>query len=683
MNTLDYQEQTLRRDNGLMKRTCDLSILAWTLSGYTPHLWRFENACGTMAPAKAVDVGPVPARVPGSVQAALRQAGIIPDWNLGLNSRLCEWVENRHWIYRAAIPDDWFDGRSTYRLNCLGLDYSGWVFVNGREAATFQGTHVPHVFDVTGFLKDRGNEVEIVFDVPPRWLGQFGYTSRMTEWKTRFNYTWDWVPRLVQVGIWDSITLEAVKSGEIRSLRCLADADLKSDAGRLELGGDVVADGQSKVQVALERNGVALRKAEFTTDQFRQGVAWDDLPVELWWPNLEGNQPLYTVTCRLVDDEGVEQDSVFRRVGFRHVDWVPCEGAPCEADPWVCVVNGRPVFLQGVNFAPIRANYADLTRADYETRLNVYRDLGCNMLRINACGFLEKEWFYDLCDELGLMVWQEFPLTSSGIENWPPEDETSIGEMERIARSFIERRRHHVSLTLWSGGNELQGDLEGNKTGTGKPCSPDHPMLKRLAALVGQLDSGRRFIHTSPSGPRACAAADDFGKGLHWDVHGPWNAFGNMQEAQRYWSADDALFRSELGCPGASPVEQIEKYAGGLPVFPATADSPFWSHPTRWWIDWPRLVAAHGREPRDLAEYVAWSQASQAEVLCAGMKACKARFPRCGGVLLWTGHDTSPIPINTSILDYEGRPKPAALALAEVWRSPAPRTAGGGQTCDS
>jgi beta-mannosidase len=347
------------------------------------------------------------------------------------------------------------------------------------------------------------------------------------------------------------------------------------------------------------------------------------------------------------------------------------------------VVNGRPVFLQGVNFAPIRANYADLTREDYETRLKVYRDLGCNIFRINACGFLEKECFYELCDELGLMVWQEFPLTSSGIENWPPEDETSIAEMELIARSFIERRRYHASLIIWCGGNKLQGNLEGNKTGVGRPCPTDHPMLKRLGGLVRQLDGGRRYIHTSPSGPRACAAAGDFGKGLHWDVHGPYSVFGSPQEEKQYWSADDALFRSELCCQGASPVEQIEKHAGGLPVFPATADSPFWSHPTRWWIDWPRLVAAHGREPRDLAEYVAWSQASQAEALCAGMKACKARFPRCGGVLLWTGHDTSPIPINTSILDYEGRPKPAALALAEVWRSPAPRTAGGGQTCDS
>jgi beta-mannosidase len=120
------------------------------------------------------------------------------------------------------------------------------------------------------------------------------------------------------------------------------------------------------------------------------------------------------------------------------------------------VVNGRPVFLQGVNFAPLCANFADLKPEQYERRLRQYHALGLNLFRINACQFLEREWFYDLCDELGLMIWQEFPLTSSGLENWPPEDEASIASMAEIAKSFVTRRHHHAALLMWSGGNELQ-----------------------------------------------------------------------------------------------------------------------------------------------------------------------------------------------------------------------------------
>lgn len=655
-----------------MKRIYDLSGLDWTVEGHTPFLWLFERRHGGMGcSGRSADVRPVPACVPGSVQGALRKAGILPDWNIGVDARHCEWVEHRHWIYRTRLPDAWLDKTCRFRLECQGLDYAGWIYVNGLEAGTFKGSHVPHTFDVTPHLKETENALEIIFDLPPRWLGQFGYTSQMTEWKSRFNYTWDWAPRLVQVGIWDAISLVAANGIELRNLRCVTDADIENGTGVLQVGGS--AGGTGTVEIALEREGTLIRRGEFSAADFDTGIQWRDLPVELWWPNLEGKQPLYNVTCRLLDANGAEQDRQVRRVGFKHVEWRPCEGAPAAADPWLCVVNGRPVFLQGVNFPPLCVNYADLRRDDYERRLRLYRELGLNLFRINACQFLEREWFYDLCDELGLMVWQDFPLTSSGLDNWPPEDKQSISEMAEIAASFIERRRHHVGLLLWCGGNELMGDLNGRKTGMGKPCGVSHPMLERLQEVARALDPGRRYIPTSPSGPRANASSADFGKGLHWDVHGG-AALCPIETAQAYWAGDDALFRSELYCSGASPLESIRKYAGEFQVFPPTDDNPYWTRLTTWWLDWNKLVAIHAREPRDLAEYVEWSQAHQAQMIGLEMKACKDRFPRCGGVLMWSGHDTFPLTINSSLIDFEGNPKPAAHAVAQVWRRKTPGT---------
>jgi beta-mannosidase len=193
--------------------------------------------------------------------------------------------------------------------------------------------------------------------------------------------------------------------------------------------------------------------------------------------------------------------------------------------------------------------------------------------------------------------------------------------------------------------------------------TPEHPLIKRLAEIVERDDPGRRFVPTSASGPRFTADAGDFGKGLHWDVHGPWRG-----ESKAYWAADDALFRSEVGAPGASPAALIEQFAGGLAPTPGTAANPLWRR-FAWWIEWPEFVARHGREPRDLREYVAWSQARQAEALARAARACKRRFPRCGGFIVWMGHDSFPCPANTAILDFDGNPKPAALALAEVFRN--------------
>ncbi len=616
------------------------------------------------------EVAGIPAKVPGSVQLSLRNAGLIPDWFMGLNHRECEWVENRHWIYETTIPDEWLEPGKVVRLNCRGLDYRGCVTLNGKVIAEFRGSQVPWVFDLTSHLKENGNVLRIVFEVPPRWLGQFGYTSRMKEWKPRFNYTWDWTPRLVQVGIWDRIYLEVTDGREITSFRCVTDADFEASTGMLEMRGQVSASDGDIVRLTLERDGSVIRSEELPARQFSSSsVVWTGIPVELWWPNLEGDQPLYTVRCELLDSNGKELDSLARRVGFRNVSWAPCEGAPPEADPWICVVNGKPVFLQGANWVPVVPNFADADREDYRRLLELYKDLGANILRVWGGATLERECFYDMCDELGLMVWQEFPLSSSGIDNWPPEDEQCVEDMALIARSYIERRQHHASLILWCGGNELQGSPDGAKTGGGKPCDCTHPMLCRLQEVVKREDPGRRFLPTSSSGPTFYCDPNNVGKGLHWDVHGPWKAEGDLDKGWTdYWSRNDALFCSETGSPGASSAEIIRRWAGDFGPMPGDASNPLWRRTSTWWIEWHEFVRELGREPRDLEEYVDWSQARQAKALSIAAKSCKDRFPACGGIIIWMGHDCFPCTANTAIIDFHGNPKPAALALKEIWR---------------
>ncbi|MEN6355532.1 MAG: glycoside hydrolase family 2 TIM barrel-domain containing protein [Armatimonadota bacterium] len=646
-----------------MKKIYDLSKLDWKLSGYTPYVWWLTKSMEVGATPEA-DVCPISAKVPGSVQGALRDAGIIPDWNEGLNARACEWVENRHWVYKAILPDEMIESGKTYRLRCNGLDYSGWVYLNGQEIDRFEGTYVPHTFDITPAVKESGNILQIVFDMPPRWLGQIGFTSEMTEWKARFNYTWDWVVRLVQIGIWDRICLESVDGAEISELRCYAQADSAKSLGSIKIKGGATGSGGS-VQVTLSYNGNELCERSLPAAEFnKNGIDLNDIPVELWWPNGHGSQPLYDLTTKLLDSSGSEQDAITRRVGFKEVTWQPCEGAPAEADPWICVVNGKPIFLQGANWTPIHPNFADTTYEDYRKRLAVYKNLGFNIMRVWGGAILERKWFYDLCDELGIFVWQEFPLSSSGCDNYPPEDEKSIADHEIIARSYIARRQHHVSLLLWCGGNELM------YKGTAKPVEFTHPLIKRYKEVVEAQDPTRRMLPTSASGPVEWADPAKFGVGQHWDVHGPWKCEGNLSESwDPMWKNDDAFFRSETGSPSASPVEIIRRSQGNLDAWPVSIDNPLWRRTSLWWIEADQFKAEHNREPNDLEEYVAWSQERQKQALMTVAKACKDRFPRCGGIIIWMGHDCYPCNANTSIIDVDGNPKPAALGLGEIFRA--------------
>lgn len=652
-----------------MKLVHNLSDLNWTLTGWVPYMWRFEQPVEAST-SQASEISAIPTSVPGSVQSALLNAGLIADWNYGLNYRACQWVENLHWVYETTIPDDWLADGLSFRLECEGLDGSGWIRLNGKDIAEFDGSLKPHVFDLAGHLAPTSNVLDIVFDCPPRWLGVLGYTSKMTDWKVRFNYTWDWTVRMVQIGIWDRVCLVAVDECEIRELRVVAGVDDRNEA-TVRLWGQVCASDGCTVRAIIEgKAGVICELSESARQFNADGITISDLEVERWWPNRHGSQPLYKLTLRLLDENGNVVDEQSRRVGFRNVRWDQCKDAPPGADPWVCVVNGKPVFLQGANWTPIRTNFADVTESQYRQRLKLYADLGFNILRVWGGAVLEKECFYDICDELGIMLWQEYPLCSSGCDDYPPEDEDAIHEMTEIAASYIKRRQHHCSLIIWCGGNELI-----TRDGSYKPVSDWHPMIRALKEVTEREDADRRFLVTSPSGPKVHAHMSEFGKGLHWDVHGPWTTGvqgmkdSSFEEWERYWREDDALMRTETGNPGASPVDIIEKYAGECDIEPVSSSNPLWRRPMSIWIDYDLVTTEHGHAPRDIYEYVQWSQSRQARALSIAVKACKDRFPGCGGVIIWMGHDCFPCASNTAIIDFEGRPKPAALAISEIFCS--------------
>ena len=659
----------------MTKQTYHLRHLSWTLTGWNPFEWRLPRS-GDPATGLDASVPPIPAQVPGSVQQALLQAGLLPDWQVGMQTQACEWVENRHWVFTTKLPTTWLKGRYV-RLRALGLDHAGWLLVNGREVGTFANAFVPHVFDLNEFLlQDEETTISIIFDCPARWLGQFGYTSQMTAWEPRFNYGWDWTPRMVQIGIWDDLLLEVSDELEIQSLRCTTEVEQQTGTdearGILHVQGDVKAAANAIVRVTLVKwttasmdEGLPIFQESYPAYELTMGINKTQLPVQLWYPNGSGGQPLYRVQIELFDVDGICVESLTRRVGFKIVNWQACEDAPVEADPWLCVVNGTPIFLQGVNWTPIRTNFADVSREDYRIWLSRYREMGCNLLRVWGGAFLEKSCFYDLCDEYGLLVWQELPLSSSGLDNAPPEDAASVQSLQSIALSYIQRRQHHISLLLWCGGNELE---EWGKPGN--PVNLTSPLIRHLRQVMTAADPGRRFLTSSPSGPRFEAEEQTMGQGRHWDVHGPWVAEGDLTDWARYWQHDDSLFRSEVGVPGASASALIQTFAAGQVVLPVDWANPLWRR-TGWWIEQPRFVAEHGRDPETLEEYVQWSQQRQAEALSIAARACKSRFPRCGGFLVWMGHDAFPCTANTSILDFSGEMKPAAHALSRIFHTTA------------
>ncbi len=644
-----------------MKRVRDLSDLDWQLHGVVPHIWWRDT--------QESKHETIPAPVPGSVQLALRSAGQLEDWEQGYDTRNCEWVENRHWIYETVVPDEWLSEGGRCRLRCKGLDGPGWILWDGEELYRFDNAHVPHVIDLPkGGDAPDGHWLRIVFDCPPRWLGQFGYTSQIRDWKPRFNYHWDWTYRLVQIGIWDEILIEILDDGEIEACRLVADADPANASGRLAIGANAVGPPGAVLRAALSDGaGVVREQTVPLADWPEAGLTWGGLPVELWWPNGMGAQKLYTFELALSDARGAVLDTLTRRVGFRHVDWAQNEDAPDGAEPWICVVNGKPMFIQGANWTPIRPNFADLTEADYRKRLHCYASLHFNLMRVWGGAMLERTWFYDLCDELGILVWQEFPLSSSGRDNYPPDDDEFIEELSVIARSFIARRQHHASLVIWCGGNELC-KLRDDPRRT--PITLEHPAMARLSNIVQECDSTRRFLPSTPSGPSFMALPGNFGKGVHWAVNGPWQLWGDLEEWEQYWRNSDALAHTETGAGGPSSADLIRRHIGDHKELPVDWTNPLYTTASGWYIEYPQFEKEHGRAPESLDEFVQWGQKRHADAVRILAQCSKDKFPKCGGVVIWMGHDSATCTCNSSVIDFDGNPKPAALALGEVFKKP-------------
>ena len=342
----------------------------------------------------------------------------------------------------------------------------------------------------------------VVVHPAPESEPQVGRTSRVRVHKSRMGYGWDFCPRLVHQGIWRPVTLDPPP-------RVSPHVTLQDGVGRVDVDGELVLEVESP---------------------------------ELWWPNGMGEQRLYRAG---------EFD-----VGFRTL----------ELDGYRFVVNGKPMPIRGWNWVPIDVLYGVPRPEKLEHLLSLAARAGVNVLRVWGGGLIETEEFYELCDRLGLLVWQEFSMSSSGIESVPSDDPGFVATMVEDARDIVPRLRRHPSLALWCGGNEL--DADGSE-----------PVLAALREVVRELDPGRAWLPTSPLG-------ED-------DIHGPWEHQGPGPHNEFYDSRTGAL-HSEFGVEGMTNRRALEALVPPEDRWPAGRNNPVYEHLGAWWNNEPLVQGVFG-----------------------------------------------------------------------------------------
>lgn len=625
----------------------------WRLLPMMPAEWEWRRVWER--PERVTPSLWIPAVVPGTVQDDAHDAGLTPDFTHDFDSRACEWTSERDWVYlrEFATPD--VPPGGVVRLRFEGVDYACHVFLNGQLLGDHEGMYDAFEFDVTALLAPEGaNTLVVVVEHAPREVGQIGRTSEVRIWKARFAYDWDWCTRLVPVGIWDTVSLEVTGPAFINDVQVstsLGDDHTAADIGtRADVGAPLGT--KLRLRTTLRFDGAVLDEQEATiiAHADRTGF-WGHARIEnpqLWWPNGYGEQAMYELTVALVTENGQVSDQRTVMFGVRNVRAIANDGASDDALPYVLEVNGQRVFIKGWNWAPISQLYGREMPERYERWLRLAANAHCNILRVNGVGLLEKEVFYDLCDRLGIMVWQEFIQSSSGIDNRPSEEQDYLDTVKQQAEKMIPRRRNHPSLTLWCGGNELMSD-------DWKPLDDAHPALAVLKDCVKRLDPDRIWLPTSGSGPSENASVERVG--LMHDVHGPWNYLG-PEEHYGFYNTIDPLLHAEFGVEGAANLDAMRRSNTEELLWPPDETNPLWMHKGSWWIQRGMMRRIFG-EIEDLETYVRASQLLQAEGLRYGIEANRRRKWRCAGTSPWQFNETWPNLTGTYVLDYYGQPRAA------------------------
>jgi beta-mannosidase len=647
-----------------MRRTIALDGSEWRVRGYLG----IDAALRAAArPGPDDRPGWLPASVPGSVLDDLWRAGEVPDPYVERNSLACEWVPERSWVYRRAVEAPTFGQEERAFLRFDGLDHSGSVFLDGELVGRHDGMFVPFELDLSDRLRDGGShDLAVVIDPAPPSEPQVGRTSRVRVHKSRMTYGWDFCPRMVHQGLWQSIALEVC--GGLRILDVWARPHLRDDLARATVEVRIAVEAVSPQLARLEAElagpsggqavGRAATDADLPVGRSEVGLELVVAEPALWWPNGAGPAAVHRLTVRAGNADGVLDDRTVP-LGFRRVELVPNEGARTEARPWTWVVNGRRTYVRGWNWVPADALYGVPRPARLAHLLRLAQDARVNLLRVWGGGLIETRAFYDECDARGLMVWQELSQSSSGVESTPADDPAFVETMRGEAEAIVPLRRNHPSLVAWCGGNELEG-----------PDGPleDAPVLTALSEVVERLDPGRHWLPTSPSGPRFHNRLDvieaDPG-GLH-DVHGPWEHQGLRAQYQLY-DRGTSRFNSEFGVEGMANRRTHEALIPAPHRWPATRENPVYVHLGDWWNNEPLVQEAFGGRLRDLETLRRASHFLQAEGLRYAVEANRRRAFRNSGSIPWQFNESYPNAWCTAAVDHRGDPKPAYHAVARAY----------------
>lgn len=616
--------------------------------------WRFREA-GTPTWYDAT--------VPGCVHTDLLKNKVIDDPFWRDNESKQQWIGKTDWEYQtifnaepATLKHD------NIELVFEGLDTYANVFLNDESLLNTDNMFRTWRVNAKRFLKLGPNVLRIRFRSPineilpimakmnyqlPAGNDQGEKTSPHTR-KAPYQFGWDWGPRFVTSGIWRPVYLEAWDKARVDDLHVLP-RKVTADAANVTATVEIVAGADTYATVIVDnlrdKRVVAKRDVTLMPGVNRVEVDFVVPQPALWWPNGLGAHPLYNFRARLmIGGRLADQKTV--RTGLRSVELRQVRDEAGKT--FTFVVNGVPVFAKGGNWIPADSFPTRITEEKYRQLLESIRDSNMNMVRVWGGGIYERNDFYELCDEMGLLVWQDFMFGCSLY----PGDQAFLDNVRQEAIDNVKRLRNHPSIVIWAGNNEIESGWFHWGWKNTLPASLWDDYLKLfygvLPEVCSSLDPSRPYWPSSPSSnleddPESQKMGD-----LHyWQV---WHASKPFSEYEKQFPR----FMSEYGFQSFPQIETVKTYTVASdrdiksPVMMAHQRHPRGNELIR------EYMLREYPEPKDFESFLYVSQVLQAEGMKIGAEHLRRIMPHNMGSLFWQLNDCWPV-ASWSSIDYTGR----------------------------
>lgn len=579
-----------------------------------------------------------PATVPGAAQRDYANHKNLPDIFYGTNYENLYKLEDVFWHYSTELElDDITEGRVFLCFD--GIDYKYVIKVNGDELLRSEGMFSPVKLDISRYIGKTVTAEVIIFPCP-KSDDSFSRSECRYSCKSAACYGWDWHPRLLTAGLWQEAYLLLEDSF------CILDFDvsyrLSDDFGSADITLFASTSESGEVRFEIKSDGKMIAEKTAFSDRNAEVCITLQKP-ELWSPHGYGSQKIYTVSVN------AGKSKIERNLGLRRSELVMNEGSWDEPKgfpksrsdaPITLKINGRKIFAKGSNFVNAQIFPAEMNEEHYEKLLSMVKDANMNILRIWGGGFINKESFYDLCDKLGIMVWQEFPLAC----NEYPDDDGYLAVLEKEATAIVKRLRSHPSVVLWCGGNELFNSWS--------KMTEQHHALRLLDRITYEHDRFTPFIMASP---------------LNGMGHGNYVNYDETEDCEtiRQILNSKATAYTEFGCPSMASGDYIRKFMSEADFNDLSPDNKVWKghHAFDAWREnsWVRECEVeyffggyNGID--DLCEKTQYIQA-----MCyrSAFEEMRRQWPHCSMALNWCLNEPWPTAANNSIISYPDIKKPA------------------------